>query len=215
MSTGLRHVIGGAALAAVMLLQAAPAFAQAPPWAQQQRRPGPPQHYQRAPQPGPVPQSQIRQPQAAPQQQPQQQAQPQPQQKTKPEPIQNVQERAACLNKDTPSKALIEACTVVIDAGKDKPATVATMYFNRGEAYREKGDLDSAIKDLGDSIELDNKNANAYFGRGTALRAKGKLDDAIADFEQAIKLDNRNPTYYSTRSHAYYENVTTSAPSPT
>ena len=33
------------------------------------------------------------------------------------------------------------------------------MYFNRGEAYREKGDLDNAIKDLGESIDLDGKNA--------------------------------------------------------
>jgi tetratricopeptide (TPR) repeat protein len=185
MYKGMRHVFGGAALVAGILLQSIPAFAQLQPWAQQdRRRAAPPQHQQ------------VRPPQ-------QQQAQ--PQQKPRPEPVQNVQERAACLNKDTPQAALIEACTVVIEAGKDRPAAMATMYFNRGEAYREKGNLDSAIKDLGDSIDLDGKNANAYFGRGTALRAKGELDAAIADFDQAIKADPRNPTYYSTRSHAYYE----------
>ena len=51
---------------------------------------------------------------------------------------------------------------------------MATMYFNRGEAYREKGDLDNAIKDLGESINLDGKNANAYFSRATAHARQGR-----------------------------------------
>jgi len=165
MNRGMRHVIGSAALAAGILLCAAPAFAQLPPWAQDRRRPQPQQppqqqHQQhRAVRPAPPAhqQQQVRQPQ--PQQQPQ---------RTKPEPVQNVAERAACLNKDTPQAALIEACRVVIEAGKDRPATMATMYFNRGEAYREKGDLDNAIKDLGESINLEGKNAAAYFARATA-----------------------------------------------
>src|SRR6185295_14918540 len=99
--------------------------------------------------------------------------------------------------------ALIAACTVVIEAGKDRPTAMATMYFNRGEAYREKGDLDNAIKDLGESINLEGKNAAAYFARATAQRAKGQLDPAIADYEQAIKFDPRNASYFSTHSHAY------------
>ena len=148
MDMGMRLVIGGAALVAGILLQAAPAFAQAPPWADQ-RRHAPQQRAVRPAQP--APQQQTRQPQA----------QPQPQQKPRQEPAQNVQERAACLNKETPSAALIAACTVAIEAGKDKPGAVATMYLNRGEAYREKGDLDNAIKDLGEAIKLDGKNAGA------------------------------------------------------
>ena len=44
MIRGMRLVIGGAALAAGILLQAEPAFAQVPPWAQQQRRYVLPQH---------------------------------------------------------------------------------------------------------------------------------------------------------------------------
>src|SRR5947207_13470092 len=160
MITGMRHVISGATLVAGLLLQAAPAFAQAPPWAQQERRRmiPTPQHAVR-PAPQSAPQQQTRQPQA-PQLQ-QQQVQPQPP-KPKPESLQNVAERAACLNKETPPVALIEACTVVIEAGKDKPSTLATMYFHRGDAYREKGNLDNAIKDLGESLNLDGKNAAPY-----------------------------------------------------
>ena len=199
MDRAMRLVIGTTALVAGILLQAASAFAQQPPWAQQQRRIYAPQQ-QRAIRPAPQLAPQARQPQA------QQQQQQQQQQKPRPEPApQNTQERLACLNKDTPPAALISACTVVIEAGRDKPAALASMHFNRGEAYREKGELDAAIKDLGESINLDGKNANVYFSRGTALKSKGQVDAAIADFDQAIKLDSRNPAFYSSRSHALYE----------
>ncbi len=124
MKSGMRLVIGGATLAAVYLLQATPAFTQAPPWAQQQqqRRYYPPQRQQAAPQ------AQQQRGPAAQQQTPQQQA-PQQQAKPKPEPVpQNTQERAACLNKETPTAALIAACTVIIEAGRDKPSVMATAY---------------------------------------------------------------------------------------
>src|SRR4051794_28114716 len=117
MDRGMRLVIGGAAPVAGTLLQAAPAFLPAPPLAGR-RRPAPQRRAVR-PAPQPAPQQQTRPPQA-------QQAQ--PQQKQRPEPFQNVQERAACLNKETQPATLIAACTVLIEAGKDKPAAVATMY---------------------------------------------------------------------------------------
>jgi tetratricopeptide (TPR) repeat protein len=205
MNTGMRHVIGGAALVAGILLQAAPAFAQAPPWARQDQRRyyAPPPRGMHPAQQRPQMHPQQAQPQQARPQQPQQQAQPQPK-PPRPEPIQNVQERATCLNKETPQTVLIAACTVVLDADKEKPALRAALLFNRGEAYREKGDLDNAIKDLGESIDLDGKNAAVFFSRATALRAKGgQADAAIADYDQAIRLDGKNPSYYSTRSHAY------------
>src|SRR4051812_7670431 len=106
MIRGIRDGNSGAPLVAGPLLQAGPAFARAPPWARQERR-------RMIPAPQHAPQQQIRQPQA-----PQQQAQPQPQ-KPKSESVQNVAERAACLNKDTPQAALIAACTIVIEAGKE------------------------------------------------------------------------------------------------
>src|SRR4051812_32689922 len=109
MIRAMRQLISGATLGARFLLQATPAVFQAPPWAQQERRrliPAP-QHAVR-PAPQSAPQQQTRQPQA-----PQQQAQPQPQPpRSKPESAQNVAERAACLNKDTPQAALIAACAV-------------------------------------------------------------------------------------------------------
>src|SRR5581483_7213349 len=141
MKLRMRHVVSGAALVAGILLQTAPALAQLPrlPWADHTQRralrPQQPTHIQ------PL-QRQRDEPR---QQELQQRARAQAQ---APEPPQNVSERAACLNKETQQAAQIAACTVVIDAARDRPGTMAAFYLNRGDAYREKGDLDNALKDL-------------------------------------------------------------------
>ena len=99
MKSGMWLVIGGATLAAVYLLQATPAFTQAPPWAQQQQQR---RYYRRSAAGRAAGAAAARS--AAQQQTPQQQA-PQQQAKPKPEPVpQNTQERAACLNKETPTR---------------------------------------------------------------------------------------------------------------
>ncbi len=100
---------------------------------------------------------------------------------------------------------LIAACSVIIDANRDKPNVMATAYYHRGDAYREKGDHENALKDLSESINLDNKNPKVFVARATSYRAKGETDNAIADFDAAIRLDPREPSYYSSRSHALYE----------
>ena len=145
----------------------------------------------------------------------QQQAQPQPP-KAKPEPIQNVAERAACLNKDTPQAALIAACTVVIEAGKDKPAALATMYFNRGDAYREKGDLDNAIKDLGESHQSRQQERRGLFQPRHRAARQGRSRQRLADFDQAIKARSAQPgVLFHPQPRAIMKSATTSAPSPT
>src|SRR6185295_15647656 len=125
MKAGVRQVIGAAALTAIMLLGMTSSFAQDAPWHQRERR------YQRAP---------AYERQRAVRPSPQQQAQPLP------EPVpQNTQERAACLNKQTPPEMLIAACTVVIDAAQDRPgAALSSIYARRGDAYRDKNDHDRA-----------------------------------------------------------------------
>ncbi len=45
----------------------------------------------------------------------------------------------------------------------------------------QKGDLDGAIADTSQSLDLDPKNSQAYFQRGFAKLAKGNLDGAQAD----------------------------------
>ena len=66
------------------------------------------------------------------------------------------------------------------------------LVITDGEAYREKGDLDKALADLNEALQLDIKNGAAAYSRGLVYRAKGEHDNAIQDFDLAIKLDPKN-----------------------
>jgi len=70
-------------------------------------------------------------------------------------------------------------------------------YYNRGIAYSEKGEVERAIEDYTQAIDLNPKFADAYIKRGLAYTKKGEFDKAIADYTKAIEL---NPDY----ADAYY-----------
>ncbi len=79
------------------------------------------------------------------------------------------------------------------------PREDASAYNNRGNAKKDKGDLDGAIADYNRAIELDPKYASAYYARGTAKDAKGDPDGATADFNRAIELKPRLAIAYKFR----------------
>jgi tetratricopeptide (TPR) repeat protein len=73
----------------------------------------------------------------------------------------------------------------------------ADAYNNRGNARREKDDLDGAVSDYNEAIRVNPKYAIAYNNRGNVRKAKGDLDGAISDYNEATRL---NPEYVN----AYY-----------
>jgi tetratricopeptide (TPR) repeat protein len=73
----------------------------------------------------------------------------------------------------------------------------ANAYYNRGNAYSDKGDTDRAIADYTAAIRLNPTYANAYYNRGNGYSNKGDTDRAIADYTEVIRLE---PTY----ANAYY-----------
>lgn len=91
--------------------------------------------------------------------------------------------------------AAIRACDEAI---REDPRS-AESHYNRGNEYRVKGDLDSALADYSKAIELDPKYRDAYLNRGNAYRAKGDLARAIADYAMAIELDPKDPDAYNKR----------------
>ena len=64
----------------------------------------------------------------------------------------------------------------------------ALALYNRGMAYRAKGEPDRAIPDYDRAIKLNPNDAVAYDSRGLAYRDLRDYERAIQDFDQAIKL---------------------------
>jgi lipoprotein NlpI len=64
------------------------------------------------------------------------------------------------------------------------------------------GDLDRAIADYTEAIQLDPNYARAYLNRGIARLAKGDLENAIADFGDVIRLDPKDATAHYNRGRA-------------
>ena len=71
--------------------------------------------------------------------------------------------------------------------------------------YIKKGDLDSAISDFDQVIQINPDYAVAYFNRGQAYNKKDDWDRAISDFDRAIQINPNNPVFYYIRGLAYYD----------
>jgi tetratricopeptide (TPR) repeat protein len=92
---------------------------------------------------------------------------------------------------------VIRACSKVLQEQSGLPRkAIADVYANRGSAYLAGGDVDAAIADFDEAIELDLEEATAYYLRGITYYRKGDFDRAIADFDEALRLD---PNHSSAR----------------
>jgi tetratricopeptide (TPR) repeat protein len=86
-------------------------------------------------------------------------------------------------------------------SGKD----LAAALNNRGNAYQVNGDIDRAIADYDEAIQLDPNLADAFTGRGPAYRNKGDVDRAIVDYDQAIRLSPNYAMAFNNRGGAYQD----------
>src|SRR5438105_6399 len=64
----------------------------------------------------------------------------------------------------------------------------AMKAFNKGAAFRDKGDNDAAITAYTEAIRLNPNFAEAFYGRGLAYGDKGDLEEKISDCTEAIRL---------------------------
>ena len=77
---------------------------------------------------------------------------------------------------------------------------LAEAYFRLGWLYQESPvNLDAAIANYTEAIELDPQDAAAYFNRGLAWYDQDDLDRAIADYTEAIKLAPQFALAYNNR----------------
>jgi tetratricopeptide (TPR) repeat protein len=100
------------------------------------------------------------------------------------------QQRCAGSNPDV----TISGCTAMIQSGRETEKSLYGAFFNRGRAYRIKGQFDLAIQDYNQAIRLAPNLANpvltalAFDERGNAYLSKSQNDLAFQDFDQAIRL---------------------------
>ncbi len=97
----------------------------------------------------------------------------------------------------------IAACTRVIDSGAEKGRSLGIAFYERGNAYRAKGDNDSAILDYNQALAIDPNYVSVYNNRAVAHFNKGDYDSAIADYNQAIAIDPKRINAYIGRSESY------------
>jgi WD40 repeat protein len=82
----------------------------------------------------------------------------------------------------------------------------AEFYFQSGLDKLNQGNLDGAISDFNQAIQLNPDDGVAYYNRGVTYFEKGDLDRAISDFDRAIQLKPNLAEAYYNRGYIYHEN---------
>ncbi|MCL2452715.1 MAG: tetratricopeptide repeat protein, partial [Alphaproteobacteria bacterium] len=75
----------------------------------------------------------------------------------------------------------------------------AEAYNNRGNARRDKGNLDGALQDYSEALRFKPDYATAYNNRGITRRDKGNLDGALQDYSEALRFKPDYATAYNNR----------------
>ena len=86
----------------------------------------------------------------------------------------------------------------------EDPSGVPLAYNNRGDAFREAGQLDRAVDDYTTTIALEPSFAPmAHINRGITYDRMGRSDLALADLSAALDLDPKSVNAYVSRGFVY------------
>jgi tetratricopeptide (TPR) repeat protein len=92
------------------------------------------------------------------------------------------------------------AITIYTSLLKRRGLTVkerAVGYLLRGEAHRDKGDLEKAVLDFTRAINQWPNYPQAFFFRGQVLARLERLNEAYADLSRAVELDPARESYHT------------------
>jgi tetratricopeptide (TPR) repeat protein len=97
--------------------------------------------------------------------------------------------------------AIVTASTV---GASFLPENRSGAYYTQGVDHLEQGQLNQALDDIDQAIEIDPKNPENYHLRGYVYDELGHYDQAINDYTRAIELGVDSPYWtYSNRGLSY------------
>jgi tetratricopeptide (TPR) repeat protein len=80
---------------------------------------------------------------------------------------------------------------------------MATIYYNRGRANKERKAYADALADYEQAISLRPEDANIYFSRGLLHHQRKDFDAAIADYSRTIELNDQHARAFYNRGLLY------------
>jgi tetratricopeptide (TPR) repeat protein len=93
--------------------------------------------------------------------------------------------------KETVQRAIADYSNGLRQPNK-KADSHAELLINRGAAYGALENLQAAVQDLTEGIQLNPNNKNGYFNRSIAYYNSGQLQNAYQDYQSYLKFDPYN-----------------------
>src|SRR5258708_16543210 len=114
--------------------------------------------------------------------------------------------RKACFSAPRPTDdEVVQGCSVIIQQRLDSFETMATAFYNRGHAYYSKGQLDLALADFDQAINMKPASALTLANRGYIYLRHNQFDRAMEDFDMAIRLQPDFAAAWLGRGRANYD----------
>ena len=79
------------------------------------------------------------------------------------------------------------------------------IHVHRGMAYYSNGQIENAMKDFNEALQLDPDNSSARYYRALHSRINKKYDEALNDLEKCIEKEPFNLDYITARAETYSE----------
>jgi len=92
-----------------------------------------------------------------------------------------------------------------LDALIKKDSKNIGAFYNRGWMYASKGDVQKAIADYSQVIEIDEEFGDAYYNRGLLYIKMKRDEQAVRDFSKAIEFDSRAFDAYCNRGNVHFK----------
>jgi tetratricopeptide (TPR) repeat protein len=99
--------------------------------------------------------------------------------------------------------ARLSACTLLIESGRETDDELASAYYARGAAYRQKSLFKLALEDFNAAIAANPALTDAYGDRGITLTILGRYAEAIPDYSRVIEAFPKLAYAYYNRGLCY------------